>query len=364
MKIPSNRLDRGFFRYQSEFEAAALAALRSGFYIMGNELGSFEKEFAAYCGVPFCVGLASGLDALTSALALHGVGEGDEVIVQGNTFIASIISITKNGAAPVFAEPDDGFCIDVDDVIKKLSAKTRAVIVTHLYGMVTPMDRIVELCRDKGLLLIEDCAQAHGAEFAGQKVGSFGDVGCFSFYPIKNLGAFGDGGGVTVKSEELAEKFRIYRNYGKREKADTVVPGINSRLDEIQAALLRVRLKHLDELNAERRALAGRYSEEIKNPLITLPRPADNTDPVWHQYVIRCDERDRLRVYLAENGIGTDIHYPIPPHLSTAFRYLGLGKGSLPGTERLADTVLSLPFFIGLTEEEQGYVINALNAFK
>lgn len=253
MKIMSNRLDRGFYKYQSEFEQKATDVLRSGWYVLGDEVAAFEKEFAAYTGTKYCVGLASGLDALWIAFRLLGIGKGDEVIVQGNTYIASVMGITINGAVPVFVEPDDCFGIDPDKIEEKITENTKAILAVHLYGIASQMDRITELCRKYNLRLVEDCAQSHGACFNGQMTGTFGDVGCFSFYPSKNIGAFGDAGAIVTNNKELADKFKIFRNYGSEKRYYNKVVGANSRLDELQAGLLRVRLSHIDELTDERR---------------------------------------------------------------------------------------------------------------
>ena len=241
MKIMPNRMDRGFYRYQNEFERKAIEVLRSGWYVLGREVNSFEEEFATYIGAKYCVGLASGLDALWIAFRLLNIGHGDEVIVQGNTYIASVMGITMNGATPVFVEPDNNFGIDVDKIEEKITNKTKAILVVHLYGMASRMDRIVELCQKYNLRLVEDCAQSHGACFDGKMTGTFGDVGCFSFYPSKNLGAFGDGGAVVVSDEQLAKDFKVFRNYGSEKRYYNKVVGANSRLDELQAGLLRVR---------------------------------------------------------------------------------------------------------------------------
>lgn len=363
MKIMPNRMDRGFFKYQQEFEQKAIDVLRSGWYVLGKEVSSFEEEFAAYTGAKYCVGLASGLDALWIAFHLLNIGAGDEVIVQGNTYIASVMGITMNGATPVFVEPDEHFGIDVDKIEEKITDRTRAILVVHLYGMPSKMDKIVEICKKNKLKLVEDCAQSHGACFEGQMTGTFGDVGCFSFYPSKNLGAFGDAGAVVVNDEQLAHDFKVFRNYGSEKRYYNKVVGANSRLDELQAALLRVRLKYMDELTKEKVEIAERYSTCIKNSKIKLPELVGNTIGVWHQYVIRCDEREQLIGYLNEKEIGTIIHYPIPPHLAEAYRYLGHEKGFLPITENLAETVLSIPIYNGMTQEEQDYVIEALNQF-
>ena len=364
MKIMPNRMDRGFYMYQKEFEEKALEVLRSGWYILGKEVSAFEEEFAAYIGAKYCVGLASGLDALWIAFRLLKIGSGDEVIVQGNTYIASVMGVTMNGATPVFCEPDEHFGMDPVRIEDLITDKTKAILVTHLYGMASRMDEIVEICRNHNLRLVEDCAQSHGACFNRQMTGTFGDVGCFSFYPSKNLGAFGDAGAVVVNDEELAKEFKIFRNYGSEKRYYNKIVGANSRLDELQAGLLPIRLFHMDELTEEKRKIASRYNAELKNPLIKLPELAHGATCVWHQYVIRCEERNRLIDYLDEKEIGTIIHYPIPPHLAEAYQYLGHKEGFLPITEHLAKTVLSIPMYNGMTEEEQSYVIEAINSFK
>ena len=358
-----NRMDRGFYQFQQEFEDKAIEILRSGWYILGKELNLFEEEFAAYTGAKYCIGLASGLDALWIAFRLLNIGKNDEVIVQGNTYIASVMGITMNGATPIFVEPDDYFGIDIDKIEEKITKRTKAILVVHLYGMASRMDKIIELCKKYNLRLIEDCAQSHGAYFNDQMTGTFGDVGCFSFYPSKNLGAFGDGGAVLVNDEQLAKDFRIFRNYGSERRYYNKFVGANSRLDEIQAGLLRVKLKHIQELTKEKEKIADYYTESIHNGKIQLPRLVKGASGVWHQYVIRCEERERLIDYLDQKEIGTIIHYPIPPHLSEAYQYLGHKKGFLPITEHLAQTVLSIPIYNGMTKEEQEYVIDALNSF-
>lgn len=363
MKIMPNRMDRGFYQYQEEFEQKALEVLRSGWYVLGKEVSSFEEEFAAYTGAKYCVGLASGLDALWMAFRILGIGAGDEVIVQGNTYIASVMGITMNGATPVFVEPDDYYQIDTAKIEEKITDKTKAVLVVHLYGQATNMKPIVELCQKYNLRLVEDCAQSHGACFEGQMTGTFGDIGCFSFYPSKNLGAFGDGGAIVTNDEQIAKDMKVYRNYGSEKRYYNKVVGTNSRLDEIQAGLLRVRLSHMDEMTKEKQQIAKRYREELNNPKFVLPPLMDGATHVYHQFVIRSKERDALIDYLNEKEIGTIIHYPIPPHLAEAYAYLGFKEGDFPMTERLAKEVLSIPMYNGMTEEEQTYVIDALNAF-
>ncbi len=363
-KIMPNNLKRGFEQYQEEFEQKALEVLRSGWYILGNEVKEFEEEFAEYTAAKHCVGLASGLDALWIAFRILGIGPGDEVLVQGNTYIASVMGITMNGATPIFVEPDEYFNIDTKRLEEKITDKTKAILVVHLYGQASKMDDVVALCKKYKLRLVEDCAQSHGACFDGKMTGTFGDIGCFSFYPSKNIGAFGDAGAIVTNDDKIAEDFRVFRNYGSEKRYYNKIVGANSRLDELQAGLLRVRLKYAEAMEDERIAIAERYLKEIKNPKLQLPDVRENCTAVWHQFVIRCNERDELIEYLDEKGIGTIIHYPIPPHLSEAYAYLGYKKDDFPITEHYANTVLSIPMYVGMTEEEQTRVIEALNQFK
>lgn len=364
MNIMPNRMDRGFYQHQSEYEEKALSVLRSGWYVLGKEVSSFEKEFASYIGTKYCVGLASGLDALWIAFRLLNIGPGDEVLVQGNTYIASVMGITINGATPIFIEPDEHYGMDPEKIEQAITDKTKAILVTHLYGMASRMNEIVSICKKHNLRLVEDCAQSHGACFNGKMTGSFGDIGCFSFYPSKNLGAFGDGGAITTNDPHLDLACRTFRNYGSQKRYYNEVVGTNSRLDELQAGLLRVRLSHLDELTKEKVKIAEKYNKCLNNPKIKLPSIAKGATCVWHQYVICCDERDRLIKYLDDKGIGTIIHYPIPPHLQECYKYLGYKEGDFPITEQLAKTVLSIPMYNGMTDEEQEYVIDALNKFE
>lgn len=363
-KIMQSRLDRGFLKHQKEYEDKALEVLRSGWYILGKEVENFETEFAEYVGTKYAVGLASGLDALWLAFRVLGIGKGDEVIVQGNTYIASVMGITINDATPVFVEPDEYYQIDVSKIEEKITDKTKAILVVHLYGQAAQMSKVRELCDKYNLKLVEDCAQSHGACFDGKMTGSFGDVGCFSFYPSKNMGAFGDAGAVTTNDEELAKLFKIYRNYGSEKRYHNMVVGANSRLDEMQAGLLRVRLKYIKEITEERTALAEHYAEGICNEYVIKPSVRESATSVWHQYVLRIPEhRDEFKKYLEDNNIMTICHYPIPPHLSQAYEYLGLKEGVLPITEKYAQEVLSLPIYAGMTKEEQDYVISTINAF-
>ena len=363
MKIDLKVLGRQFELHQQEYEEAALRVLRSGWYILGPELEVFEKEFAAYLGSKFCVGMNSGLDALTLSVRALGIGQGDEVIVPANTYIATVLAITENGATPVFVEPDAYYDLDGEKIEAALTDKTKAIMTVHLYGQASQMDTICRIAKERNLYLLEDCAQSHGATFDGKMTGTFGNAGCFSFYPTKNLGAFGDAGAVVTDDEELAKKLRMLRNYGSQKKYHNEIEGVNSRLDEMQAALLRVKLSHLDELIEERQSIAKRYLERIKNPALILPSTRDKANHVYHQFVIRTKERDRFQAYLKENGIDTVIHYPIPPHLSECYRRLGYSTGDFPISEGYAEEVLSLPMFNGMMDEEVDYVIEICNKF-
>lgn len=363
MQIKCNVLDRQFQMYQSEYEEAALRVLRSGWYVLGNEVRQFEEEFARFIGRKYCVGLNSGLDALIMSVRAMEIGKGDEVIVQANTYIATVLGITENGAMPVFVEPDEYFNINADQIEQVITDRTKAIMVTHLYGQASNMAPIVEIAKRHHLAIIEDCAQSHGACFDGKMTGTFGLSGCFSFYPTKNLGAFGDAGAIVTDDEAFADRIRMMRNYGSKEKYHNDIEGVNSRLDEMQAALLRVKLSHLQELNDERKILAKRYDEEILNPNVILPGIRDKAESIYHQYVVQCDRRDALQKMLDQKGIQTQIHYPIPPHLAKCYAYLGHKKGEYPITEAYAGEVLSLPIYTGMTFTEQDYVIEQINAW-
>lgn len=364
MKIMANRLDRPFEAHAHEYEGAALRVLRSGWYILGKEVTSFEEEFANYTGAKHSVGLSNGLEAIKIALSILGVRSGDEVIIQSNAYIACVMGITMNGATPIFVEPDEHFNIDADKIEDAITTRTKAILPVHLYGQASNMKKIMNIARMHQLYVVEDCAQSHGACQNGKMTGTFGDVGCFSFYPSKNLGAFGDAGAIVTNNKKLADDFKIYRNYGSEKRYYNKMVGTNSRLDEIQAALLRVRLKYLDEFNEEKAGLCDRYNKEIDNQRLILPKIKAGCTSVCHQYVIRTENRDLLVEHLDSKGIGTIIHYPIPPHLSEAYSYLGYKKGSFPIAEKYANTVLSLPLYNGMREDEQSYVIEAINNFK
>ncbi len=362
--IMPNNLGRQYSLHADEYKKKACEVLDSGWYILGKEVSAFEEEWAKYIGTKYCVGLASGLDALWISFRLLNIGVGDEVIVCANSYIACVMGITMNGATPVFVEPDQYDNIDADKIEAAITPKTKAILAVHLYGQACDMTKIMDIAHRYSLKVVEDCAQSHGNHWSGRTVGTFGDVGCFSFYPSKGCGAFGDAGCIVTDSEELANLFRIYRNYGSEKRYHNMMVGSNSRLDELQAGLLRVKLSHLEEFNQERCRIAKRYDAEICNPLILKPRIRPGADSTWHQYVVHVLEyRDELIEYLKEHDIGTLIHYPIPPHLSAAYSYLGYKKGDFPIAEKYADEVLSLPMYNGMTEEEQGIVINAINGF-
>ena len=355
MKIDLAILGRQFNLHKNEYETAALRALNSGWYILGNEGKNFETEFADYLGAKFCVGVNSGLDALTLAVRALGIGEGDEVIVQANTYIASVLAITANKATPIFVEPDKFYNLDADKIEAAITSKTKAIMVVHLYGQASNMEKICEIAEKNNLPIIEDCAQSHGAKFKNKTTGTFG-VGCFSFYPTKNLGAFG-------ADENFARQIKMLRNYGSEVKYHNKVEGVNSRLDEIQAALLRVKLSHLDELNAERKKIAEEYLSQIKNEKIILPEIREGSEHVWHQFVVRVEEREKFQNYLEQNEIKTIVHYPIPPHLAECYQSLGYKRGDFPITEKFSDEVVSLPMFNGMTREEIDFVIKVLNNY-
>lgn len=365
MKIAANDLKRQHDIYKDEYNSKAVEVLNSGWYILGSEVKEFEKEFAEYTQSKYCVGCASGLDALQIAFRVIGITEGDEVIVCSNSYIACVMGITMNGGIPVFVEPDEYDNIDSEKIEEKITSNTKAILAVHLYGQSCDMDKIMTIAKKHDLKVIEDCAQAHGTTWKDKKVGSIGDIGCWSFYPTKNLGCFGDGGALTTNNEEYAEEFRVIRNYGsKKLHYENDIIGMNSRLDELQAGLLRVKLKHLDELNNERVRLAERYDNEVKNPYVKPLQTRPGSNNVYHQYVIHSERRDDLMSYLKDNDIGTIIHYPIPPHLQKAYEYLGYKKGDLPICEKYADEVLSLPMYNGMSSEEQDYIIEKINSYK
>ena len=362
--IMANNLLRQFELHSDEYEKKAIEVMRSGWYVLGKEVDNFEHEWADYIGTKYAVGLASGLDALWISFRILDIKAGDEVIVCSNAYIACVMGITINGSTPVFVEPDEYDNIDADKIEAAITDKTRAILAVHLYGQACDMTKIMDIAKRHNLRVVEDCAQSHGNKWKGQEVGSFGDIGCFSFYPTKGCGAFGDAGCITTNSEDLAKKFKVFRNYGSEKHYHNMVVGTNSRLDELQAGLLRVKLSHLDDFNAERCRIAKRYYDSIKNPLIKMPKLRPGADSSWHQFVVHVPQyRDALMNYLKEKDIGTLIHYPIPPHLAEAYVYLGYKRGDFPIAETYADEVLSLPMYNGMTDSELQIVIDAINSF-
>lgn len=333
-------------------------------YIEGVEDEAFEKAFASYCGTDYCVGVGNGLEALMLILKALNIGAGDEVIVPSNTYIASALAVTYVGAKPVFVEPHiETFNINPTLIEEKITEKTKAIIPVHLYGQACNMDPIMEIAKKYGLKVVEDCAQAHGASYKGRKVGSFGDAAGFSFYPGKNLGALGDAGAVVTNDQGLAKKVRALGNYGSDYKYHHIYKGNNSRLDELQAAFLAVKLPHLDRINVERRRIADMYLTAIKNPKVVLPTVEKDMIPVWHIFALRCKERDALEKHLNEKGIDTNKHYPIPIHLQECYQDLGLKEGDLLIAEEISKTELSIPMYYGMTNEQIETVIEAINSF-
>lgn len=342
--IPFLDLRDAYLELKADIDAAVLRVLDGGWYILGSEVDAFEQEWAEYCGARHAVTVADGLDALVLALRALGIGAGDEVIVPSHTFIATWLAVSAVGAHPVPVEPDPAtFNIDPRLIAAAITEKTKAIIPVHLYGQPADLAPILELARARGVAVIEDAAQAHGARYQGKRIGAHGDIVCWSFYPGKNLGALGDGGAITTNRADLAEKIRLLRNYGSRTKYVHEVEGVNSRLDPIQAAVLRVKLRHLDEWNARRCALAQAYANALDGCGLTLPKAAVGVEPVWHLYVIQTEGREQLMQALSAAGIGSQIHYPIPPHMQEAYSGLGFAPDDFPVARRLADRVMSLP---------------------
>lgn len=341
-------------------EAAFSRIVDSNRFILGNEVSAFEQEFAAYCGARHAVGVGNGLDALTLILRAMDIGPGDEVIVPANTYIATWLAVSYAGAKPVPVEPDERtYNLDPSRMEAAITAATRAVIPVHLYGQPADMDPINAIAQRHGLKVIEDAAQAHGARYKGRRAGSLGDAAGFSFYPGKNMGALGDGGAIVTNDAALADHVRVLRNYGSSKKYENEVKGFNSRLDEMHAAFLREKLSVLDDWNGRRRGVAARYLAGLANADCILPHVPDWAEPVWHLFVVRHGSRDRLQASLADSGVETMIHYPIPPHLQPAYSDLGLGPGSFPVSERIHREVLSLPIWPHLGQADSEQVVNA-----
>ena len=349
-------------RFRTEIDSRIKQVLDSGWYLLGEQDKTFENHFAEYCGTKHCIGCANGLDALTLIIRAYGFGAGDEIIVPANTYIASILAISENGCTPVLVEPDiETFNIDPDLIEEKITARTKAILVVHLYGQAVKMDKIRAMAAKYDLKIIEDSAQAHGAIYQGKRTGNLGDASGFSFYPGKNLGCLGDGGAVTTNDDELAAKLRAIANYGSEKKYHNIYQGVNSRLDEIQAAVLDVKLKYLDADNARRREIARYYRDNIKNPEIILPQAHDEASHVWHVFVVRVKNREKFQQYLADNGIQSLIHYPIPPHKQGAYREWN--ELSFPVTEMIHREVVSLPISPVMTDAEVEKMTDTLNHF-
>jgi len=364
--IPFLDLKKINAQYQTELKEACSRVIDSGWYVLGNEVNEFEKEFATYCEAKYCLGVANGLDALVlvfrAYIELGVMNKCDEVIVPSNTYIATILAISENGLTPILVEPDIGsFNLDSKLIEQAITEKTKAILTVHLYGQVTGMAEINTIAKKYNLKVIEDCAQAHGALYKGKKVGSLGDAAGFSFYPGKNLGALGDGGAVTTNDSELANAISALRNYGSHEKYKNLYKGMNSRLDEIQAAMLRVKLRYLDNEISARQAVAQTYLKGIKSPLIELPVVEDVNSHVWHLFVIKTAKREELASYLTDNGVQSLIHYPIPPHQQAA--YEEWNNVSFPLSEKIHEQVLSLPINPVINNDEVESIIKLINEF-
>ena len=364
MKIPFVSFEVMHKEIESELDQAYKKVIGSNWFIQGKECEEFEKEFAAYCGAKYCIGCGNGLDALYLILRAYEIGEGDEVIVPSNTYIATALAVTYTGAVPIFVEPEENtFNINPSLIEEKITDKTKAIMAVHLYGQPAKMDEIIDIAKKHNIKVIEDAAQAHGATYKGAKIGGLGDAAGFSFYPGKNLGALGDGGAVVTNDKELADKVRALGNYGSDYKYHHIYKGNNSRLDEMQAAFLRVKLNSLDKWNEERNRIARRYLAEINNPKVKLPITCEDMTHVYHIFAVMCEDRDGLEKYLSDNGIGTNKHYPIPMHMQGAYADLNISEGTYPLAEKISAEELSLPMYYGMSEEQITYVIEKINQF-
>ncbi len=364
MKIPFVSFEKMHNEVREELIQNFQDTLDSNWFIGGIRDAEFEESFAAYVGRKYCIGCGNGLDALMLSLKALGISAGDEVIVPANTFIATALAVSYTGALPVFVEPKlDTYNINPERIEEKITSKTKAIIPVHLYGQPAEMDAIMQIAKKHSLFVVEDCAQAHGAVYHGRKIGTFGDIAAFSFYPGKNLGALGDAGAIITDDQKLAGKVRALGNYGAEQKYNHIYQGNNSRLDELQAAFLSVKLKYLDKWNCDRQRTALRYLQEIRNANIILPYVMEDIKPVWHVFAIRCQERDKLAKYLLEKGIETNKHYPIPIPLQECYKNLNFRRGDYSIAEEISATELSLPMYYGMSDEEISYVIYAINHF-
>lgn len=363
-EVPFLDVQASYLELKPEIDEAVARVLTSGWYLLGAELEAFEKEFAAYLGVRHCIGVGNGLDALHLSLRALGIGPGDEVLVPSNTYIATWLAVTYAGAIPIPVEPDPTtYNLDPDKLVSALTERTKAVIPVHLYGQPADMDPVVAFARQHGLRVLEDAAQAHGARYRGRRVGGLGDAAGWSFYPGKNLGALGDGGAVTTNDDALAERLRLLRNYGSTRKYHHEEAGFNSRLDELHAAVLRVKLRHLEAWNSRRRVIAAFYLNALATVDLVLPVVPNWAEPVWHLFVVQSSARDALQRYLRGCGVSTLSHYPLAPHLQGAYRQLELSPGSLPIAERLQQRVLSLPLGPQLQLSQAQTVATSLRAY-
>ena len=365
MRVPFLNLQAPYAELKDELDDAYFRVMESGQLVLGKEVESFETDFSRYCGAGHCIGVGNGLEALHLILRAMDVGPGDEVIVSSNTYIATWLAVSYVGATPVPVEPVEGtYNLDASRLEEAITPRTRAIVAVHLYGQPADMDAIKAIAAPRGVRVIEDAAQAHGALYKGRKVGSLGDAAAFSFYPGKNLGALGDAGAVVTNDAALADRVSVLRNYGSRLKYLNETKGYNSRLDELQAAMLSVKLRHLNEWNARRKRIAELYFDALKDVVgLVLPQVPDWADPAWHLFVVRHVERGRLQQHLAAAGVGTLIHYPIPPHLQAAYSELGYSSNAFPLAEQLADEVLSLPIGPHLTETQGQHVAASLVSF-
>nr|WP_295282676.1 DegT/DnrJ/EryC1/StrS family aminotransferase [uncultured Blautia sp.] len=364
MKVNYTVLQRGFELYKEEYEEAAMSVLRSGWYVLGPEMEAFETAFAEYMGVKHCIAVNSGTDALILAFRALGIDKGDEVIVPAGTYIASVMGITENGGIPVYVDSDSYMLMDADKIESLITERTKAILPVHLYGQACQMDKIKSLAEKYKLFLVEDCAQSHGARYRRQYTGTFGDMGCFSFYPTKPLGAFGDAGAIITNNDELAEKLKMLRNYGSRKKYHNELQGVNSRMDELQAAILRIGLEHIDENTEKRRRIAEKYLKDINNPAIELPKVYRTEGHVFHLFPVMVEDRADFQNYLEMNGISTQVHYPIPPYMAECYSTYKHSKEEYPKALFVAEHEVSLPIYAGMPEVEVDYVIKAINNYQ
>lgn len=364
MEVPFLNLKPMHIEIENEILSKFKNMYENNWFILGREVEQFEKKFAEYCGVKYCIGVGNGLEALTLILSGYEIGKGDEVIVPSNTYIATALAVSNVGSKPVFVEPDiNTYNISPKLIEKAITKNTKAIIAVHLYGQVACMDSINKIAKKYELKVIEDSSQAHDALYKKRKTGSLGNAAGFSLYPGKNLGGLGDAGAVTTNDKELANKIKTLRNYGSDKKYHNLYKGLNSRLDEIQAGFLTVKLKYLDKWNKDRGRIAKIYFQDIKNDNVILPYVSDYTSPIWHVFIVRTQKRDKLQRYLKENGVGTLIHYPIPIHLQPAYKDLGFNQGDFPISEKIANEVLSIPIWYGMKNDQIKYIVDKINEF-